>query len=121
MNLMDLGARQGSETLFEQYRRSLEGESMPPRHLAGYLRDAGKGFATFGHYDAAQATLQKASDIANRHGLHQYAFDIDAALKDLQRVRENRTKARPAAASAPPEVEALIAELSRNGSLTTVS
>jgi len=121
MNLMDLGARQGSEPLFEQYRRSLENESLPPRHLAGYLRDAGKGFATFGNFDAAESTLKKGLDVAARHGLHQYSFDIDAALKDLQQVRTERAKSRLPAVSAPPDIEALIADLTRNASVATVS
>ena len=108
---MDLGARQGSETMFEQYRRSLEHEQLPERHRANYLRDVGRGCATFGRFPEATVAFQAAGEIAQRLGLHQLEFEVREALADLERVQREQRRARPAPASAPDDIAATIEEL----------
>lgn len=110
-NLMDLGARQGSETQFEQYRRSLEAEPLPERHRAIYLRDAGKGLAAFGRFAEAGAALRESGRIAKTLGLHQIAFEVAAAAEDLEGLqRAHRVQLRSSIA-APKDIAAAVEAL----------
>jgi hypothetical protein len=110
-NLMNLGTRQGSETMFEQYRRALDGEPLPERRRAVFLLDCGRGFALFGRTDEAVRALLESSKIATRLGLHQLEFEVSAATEDLERVRRDLERNRPAPSAAPDDIGSYINEL----------
>ena len=110
-NLMDLGTRQGSETMFEQYRRALESEPLPERFRAIYLRDAGRGYAAFGRLQEAEAALTQCGEIATRLGLHQLESEVADSLTNLEKLQRELQKIRPAPQAAPDDISAAIEEL----------
>jgi tetratricopeptide (TPR) repeat protein len=111
INLMDLAAREGRETQFEQSRRALDPEPLPRRMRGSYLREAGKGLATFGRIDEARVVLTEARAIASSLGLHQLDFEVSALQEDLDRLQERARKNRPAPTSAPDDIASAIETL----------
>ncbi len=110
-NLMDLGVRQGSETMFEQHRRTMDVSELPERYRAVFLRDSGRGFALFGRLEEARTALTASLEIATRLGLHQMEFEVADSLKDLEKVQREVAKSRPAPTAAPDDIASLIDEL----------
>jgi tetratricopeptide (TPR) repeat protein len=111
INLMELGARQGSEPLFEQYRRALENDRLPARLEVNYLRDRGRGYAMFGRFDAARESLTAAAERASTLGMHQVAFESEKLLTDLPALQRQYERARPPAVDAPADIARTIEEL----------
>jgi hypothetical protein len=111
INLMDLGTRQGSETLFEQYRRLLESDTMHQKQHAVFLRDAGKGFATFGRATEARTSLGKARELAAKLGLNQIVFEVDELSANLERTQREAAASRPSPSDAPADIRTAIDEL----------
>jgi tetratricopeptide (TPR) repeat protein len=110
-NLMDLATREGSETSFEQHRRALEQTPLPARLGAGYHRDAAKGLARFGRLSEARQALDRARELATKHGMHQMSFEVDALAAALE---EQAKKARRIApVPAPADIAATLEELMR--------
>lgn len=84
INLMDMAAKDRTEPLFEQYRRQLATEQLPPR-LAGYYHYyAGWGAWHFGRIETARMEYGRAVEIATRHGLAQLGFEIEDAIAKLR-------------------------------------
>jgi len=84
INLMDMAAKDRTEPLFEQYRRQLATEQLPPR-LAGYYHYyAGLGAWQFGRIETARMEYGRAVDISSRHGLAQLGFEIEDAIAKLR-------------------------------------
>ena len=84
INLMDMAAKDRTEPLFEQYRRQLATEELPPR-LAGYYHYyAGWGAWQFGRIDTARMEYGRAVEISTRHGLSQLGFEIEDAIAKLR-------------------------------------
>lgn len=84
INLMDMATKDRTEPLFEQYRRQLAVEHLPPR-LAGYFHYyAGLGAWQFGRIETARMEYGRAADVAARHGLAQLRFDVEAAIAKLR-------------------------------------
>lgn len=111
INLMELGARQGSEPLFEQYRRALEADRLPARLEVNFLRDRGRGYAIFGRFDEARESLTQAAEMAARIGLNQVAFEAEKSLQDLPALQREHARHRPAATDAPDDIARAIDEL----------
>lgn len=111
INLMDLGTRQGSETLFEQYRRLLENQEMPQRQVAAYQRDVGRGCAVFGRFPEAKRALEHSREIALRLGLNQIVFEVDELASNLERLQAEAAKTRPTPTEAPQDIRTAIDEL----------
>lgn len=84
INLMDMAAKDRTEPLFEQYRRQLAAEQLPPR-LAGYYHYyAGWGAWQFGRIETARMEYGSAIDISTRHGLTQLRFEVEEAIAKLR-------------------------------------
>lgn len=83
INLMELAAGDRVRPAFEQYRRALVAERLPPR-LAGYFHYySGGGAHVFGDAPAARDEYRRALGIATRAGLAPLARDAAAALRAL--------------------------------------
>ena len=83
INLMELAAGDRVRPAFEQYRRALVAERLPPR-LAGYFHYySGGGAHAFGDATAARDEYRRALGIATRAGLAPLARDAAAALRAL--------------------------------------
>lgn len=84
INLMDMAAKDRTEPLFEQYRRQLASEQLPPR-LAGYYHYyAGWGAWQFGRVETARMEYGRAIEISTRHGLAQLGFDVERGIAKLR-------------------------------------
>lgn len=84
INLMDMAAKDRTEPLFEQYRRQLGSEQLPPR-LAGYYHYyAGWGAWHFGRIETARMEYGRAAEVSSRYGLAQLGFEIDEAIAKLR-------------------------------------
>jgi tetratricopeptide (TPR) repeat protein len=114
MNSMDVCAREGAETSFEQHRRELESESMPPRLRAMFLKDAGRGLASFGRVDEARRALGEGRSIASQLGLHFLEHEIVTSLDSIDRVQDDQRMSRRAPVKAPDDIAALIDDLVRS-------
>jgi len=96
LNLMEVAAFDGDELLFEQYRRSLSAQALPPQLEAFYWLQAGQGYEQLGHLHDARDFLTRAVAFADENELYQFVFEADAALKALgtgarSRARSNIT------------------------------
>lgn len=84
INLMELAAGDRVRPAFEQYRRALVAERLPPR-LAGYFHYYSAGGAhVFGDATSARDEYRRALGIATRAGLGPLARDAAAALRALE-------------------------------------
>ncbi|MBX3134225.1 MAG: hypothetical protein KF689_12660 [Gemmatimonadaceae bacterium] len=114
VNLMDLAVREGSETRFEQLRRSIEQLPLSGRMAADFFRDAARGLARFGRMTEARAALARSRDIAERAGLHQVTFELDA----LERRLDQETSLQPITpTAAPADVAETVEAMVRAGAL----
>jgi tetratricopeptide (TPR) repeat protein len=114
-NLMDLAAREGSETLFEQYRKRLTESALPLRNEIYFLKDSGRGLAGFGRVAEAEEVLARGLVRARESGMHQLEFEMQSLLDEVPRIsRTNAAKATlpPAAPeSLTNEIESLLEEV----------
>jgi tetratricopeptide (TPR) repeat protein len=99
INLMEIAARDGSETMFERYRRELANVSLPPFIAADYLIQASEGYQRLGRTDLACAYLQRALGLASEHHFNQVVFYVEEALQKLA------SPAAPSPAASPPQPE----------------
>ncbi|MFN2565292.1 MAG: hypothetical protein ABR499_09830, partial [Gemmatimonadaceae bacterium] len=93
MNLMEIAARNGSQTLFERYRRELADASLPPLLTVDYHIQAGEGYQRLGRTDLACGHLEKALTVATEHHFNQVVFYVEEVL---QRVASTATPSRVA-------------------------
>lgn len=102
VNLMELAGLDRMEPLFEQYRRQLAAESLPPR-LAGYYHYfAGRGAWQFGRVETARLEYGRALELASTHGLAQLGFEVEEALRELNAVPDDpRPASEPTVKTAP--------------------
>jgi tetratricopeptide (TPR) repeat protein len=83
MNLMEVAARDGSETLFERYRRELANAPLPPMIAADYYIQAAEGYQRLGKPDVACGYLERALAIASEHHFNQVVFYVEEALRKV--------------------------------------
>ena len=83
LNLLDIAAQTGAQTLFELYRRQLAGEPLPPFLATAYQLNTGVAYRRFSDYDRARAYLERALSMAEEHGFNMYLFEAESALRDL--------------------------------------
>ncbi|MEO8562218.1 MAG: hypothetical protein ABI601_09100 [bacterium] len=104
INLMELAAEEGVSIQFERYRQQLTSETLPPMLQAQFELHVGRGYQTFGEYDAARSWLERAVRTASTHSLNQLAFQAEESLaRKPQRVTPDR--------SAPFEVASDVSEI----------
>src|SRR5690606_32394898 len=93
INLFELAVLEGNEMAFEQHRRSLGRESMPPEFAAHYHLYAARGLLAFGRDSAlVRQELTRARTINSEHDFHQLQFQVD----ELERSMEDGGKLEPA-------------------------
>jgi tetratricopeptide (TPR) repeat protein len=83
LNLLDIAAETGAEMLFEQHRRQLSEEQLPPLLAAGFQLTVGTGYQRFGNFAKARVHLERAMGMAGEHGLNQFLFEAEEALFQL--------------------------------------
>ena len=84
INLMELSAADGFEPVFEHYRRNLSSAALPPMLAGWYNFIMGQGYRRFGRIEQARAALERALQVAERHGLNQILFHAEQALGELR-------------------------------------
>jgi tetratricopeptide (TPR) repeat protein len=83
MNLMEIASRDGAETVFERYRRSLADAPLPPFMEADFFVQAGEGYQRLGRIDLACGYLERALAIARDHHFNQVVFYVEEALQKV--------------------------------------
>jgi tetratricopeptide (TPR) repeat protein len=94
LNLMEIASLTGDEILFEQHRRQLKTEPLPPYLAVNFELNAGMGFHRFGSVDRATEHLRRAETLAAEHGLNRLHFIAQDLLASVE------------AAPPPPKVTA---------------
>lgn len=117
INLMELGARTGSAMVFEQHRRELANEPLPPATRMSYLIEVGRGQIAFGAYADARATLRDGMQLALSNGFNRASFMVESLLKELEvaerrQVRIEEVSSVDAPADINAELERLLLEVS---------
>jgi hypothetical protein len=112
INLMELAALDGQQTVFEQYRREMSTEVLPAPLSAWYFYYVAQGYRLFDRDRAAEAALSRAIDIASANQLSQVLIEAEQALEEIRAGRRPQIPrdAREPSASARP-VAAAIREL----------
>ena len=98
INLMELEAMDGCEPRFEEYRRQLDGLTLPPVLQAEYYYSLGEAHRIFQHPDQARQALTRAVEVATAHGLNEHAFRAEQALAELEAAARQSERERRAAA-----------------------
>jgi tetratricopeptide (TPR) repeat protein len=84
INLMEIASLDGSEPVFEQYRRELAGANLPAVLAAYYHYYVGQGFRLFDRFEAAKASLERAIEIAARHQLNEVLIKAEQSLQEIR-------------------------------------
>jgi tetratricopeptide (TPR) repeat protein len=118
MNLMEIAARDGAETLFERYRRDLAEAPLPPFIAADYYIQAGEGYERLGRTDLACAYLERALALASEHQFNRVVFYVEEAL---QKVGANAVVARPTEPQPSADVQEIAGAIKRMRELASAS
>ncbi len=92
LNLLDVAVQERRETLFEQYRRELDGASLPPALETYYYMYMAQGHRAFDQMVLAKAAVNHAIEVATRNKLGQLRFEAEELFGELesQEMREHR-------------------------------
>ena len=66
--------------LFEQYRRQLIAEKLPPYLATGFQLVLGNGYQRFGDFAKARSHLELTMTLAKQYDLNQFLFQAEEAL-----------------------------------------
>jgi tetratricopeptide (TPR) repeat protein len=110
INLLDVAVHDRSELQFQEYRRDLEGASLPPALSVYYYMFVAQGYRQFDQISLAMSAIGRAIDIAAANQLGQARFEaeeiLDTLNSDQARVdREERSVLKKTAWT--PEVEGI--------------
>jgi len=94
LNLMEVAAADGEELLFEQYRRSVDVQVLPPQLEVLYWLQGGTSYEALGHFDEARAFLEKALSFAEQNEFYNFVFQADSALRSLGSAERRRSAGR---------------------------
>ncbi len=120
INMMDLAYRTRNEVLFEQYRRDLANEPLPPVNRVSYLLDVGRGCTVFGQYAEARTALAECIRLATVHGFNRRLIQAEEALGQVSEVEQSKAlPPAPEPSAAPDEIGEALRELL--ASLTAVA
>ncbi|HET7586313.1 MAG TPA: hypothetical protein VFK13_15480 [Gemmatimonadaceae bacterium] len=78
INLMEIAFLERRHLVFDQYRRELCSVELPHDLQALYLYTAAQGFRIFGSAQESEAALESALAIAQRYGINELIFKIEA-------------------------------------------
>lgn len=87
LNLMELAAEQQIELQFDRYRRDLESADFNPELKFTYLLHVGRGYHALGNSDAGIPYLERAVELASKHGFNRMIFAAEEALAEARRRR----------------------------------
>ncbi len=92
LNLLDVAVQERRETLFEQYRRDLDGASLPPTLQTYYFIYMAQGHRAFDQLPLAKAAVSRAIEVATQNQLGQLRFEAEELFGELesQELRERR-------------------------------
>ena len=90
LNLIEIAAETGAEMLFEQHRRQLADQHLPPFLAVGFDLNVGTGYQRFGNFAKARLHLERAMALAGEHGLNQFLFEAEEALFQLDTAKPPR-------------------------------
>lgn len=96
LNLLEIAFRTGAQTQFEQARRSLAADELPPLIGTYFELNQGQGYHRFGQLDKARLHLERAIALAGEHGLNELMFDAEAALEAVKNPAPQPESGRPA-------------------------
>jgi tetratricopeptide (TPR) repeat protein len=117
INLLDVAVHEHREPLFEQYRRDLEGASLPPGLATYYFIYMAKGYRAFDQLALAKAAISRAIELAIANQLGQARFQAEelAEVLDKQQANQGRqlrvAKPSPAWSPAVGDIATAIHEL----------
>jgi tetratricopeptide (TPR) repeat protein len=125
VNLLELASLQGSEPMFERYRRELADAQLPPL-LSAYLQlYLGHGNRRFNRQGAARDAYERAIAVAQEHHVNEVLIRAEVALRELTHAKPADA---PAAELPSPSVQdviaaigAIYADSARRGSVTGVT
>ena len=106
--LLECASRRGDRLTFGRWReqcRSREPRMGPNMRVDFYLK-LGIGQARFGQFRRAEASLEKALELAAEAGLHEFEFRIERIKGGLRDCERELAKA-PLEVAEPPQDEAL--------------
>jgi tetratricopeptide (TPR) repeat protein len=103
LNLMEIAARQGAETVFDHYRRELGAVELPPYLRGKYLIIVGNGYRELGAPETGLPYLHDAVSYTSVNGLNHLLFEAEESLA------ASRTPANRAPLLAEPEVPVQVA------------
>jgi hypothetical protein len=110
INLLDVSVHEHRQPLFEQYRRDLEGASMPPALAVYYYIYVAQGYRQFDQISLATVAIGRAIEIATMNQLGQARFEAEEIFDGLRRdqAREERMERRTVQHTTwSPEVEGI--------------
>jgi tetratricopeptide (TPR) repeat protein len=110
LNLMEISSQSSAEMLFEQHRRQLMGQKLPPYLETGFELNLGAGYQRFGDFAKARHHLQRAIGLATQYELNQFLFEAEEALFSLESPKPPRLAPRNLSLDTE-EVAAAIREL----------
>lgn len=99
INLMELAALDGQQTVFEEHRRQLASAPLPAGLSAYYFFYVAQGCRMFDRERAAEVALTRAVEIAAANSLNQILIQAEAALDELRAGQAPESPARPATPS----------------------
>ena len=85
LNLLEIAAQTGSQTLFELYRRQLADQPLTPRMATAYQLNTGLAYRRFGDPERAHRHLLRALAMAGEHGFTKYLLQADEALQHMKK------------------------------------
>lgn len=80
LNLLDIAGQTCARGAFEEYRRALVGEPLPPYLATGFQVVLGTAYLRFADIGKARHHLERAMALAGEHDFHQFLFEAEEAL-----------------------------------------
>jgi tetratricopeptide (TPR) repeat protein len=84
LNLLDVAVHERREPLFEQYRRDLDGASLPPALQTYYYLYMAQGYRAFDQPALAKAAISRAIEVASQNQLGQLRFEAEQFYEELE-------------------------------------
>jgi tetratricopeptide (TPR) repeat protein len=94
LNLMELASIEGSEPMFEAYRRELAPILLPPVLAVHFEMICGQSYRRLGRLDVAESHLVRALALAEQHQANDVLFTIESELAELRRAERSRVVVR---------------------------
>lgn len=107
LNLLEIAFRTGAETQFEQMRRMLVTQPLPPVMLTYFELGQGEGYQRFGAAEKARMHLMRALSLATEHEFNELVFDAENALRNLTQPAPRPEVARPMSLDVQEVAEAI--------------